>query len=393
MSDFKPHQISTGEAVLALIRQYGMAYIAGEPRSGKTRTAFYVANHLPVKQVMFITKKNAIPGIVEQAPTCTKPVTVINYEQITKYNADDYDFVIVDEAHNIGTVGKPSLRFKELKAFCWEKQVLLLSGTPMVESPNASYYQFGICKHTPLPFKTFYVFFKTWGVPSPMFYYGRTIESYKKAKPELLALVGQYTVTLTQDQAGITAKAEDVVHELVLQPSTIDLIGQLRKHSIAIIDGDEIVCESEAAVRALVHQIESGAALIDDEFVMLPNTEMVDYIRDTFGDNSDVAVMCHFRATAAKVAKHLPNVHIYSAEGHKEGVDLSHYKHFIIANTGYSGSGHIQRRDRGTRMDVTAPRKVHHLIVPGQLSELVYDAVSQKMSFNIQHFREFCKRA
>jgi len=129
--------------------------------------------------------------------------------------------------------------------------------------------------------------------------------------------------------------------------------------------------------------------LVDNQFKMLPNTEMVDYIRKTFGDLPTVAVMCHFRATAEKIKQHLTHVHVYSSDGHAEGVDLSHYKHFVIANTGYSGSKHVQRRDRGTRMDVKTPRIVHHLMAQGQLSEKVYEQVSKKLSFNINHLRQW----
>lgn len=389
MSNFYPHQISSSDKLVTLLKQYGVAYLFGEPRTGKTRTAFRTVNLLPVKKVMFVTKKNAVPGIAKELHVCKKPVTVINYEQISKYDKSDYDFVILDEAHNISSVGKPSKRYKELKAFCWDKPVLLLSGTPMVETPLSAYYQFGVTKYTPLQFKTFYDFFRHWGIPSLIFLQGRQIEQYKKARPELQPFLDPLIVRLTQDDAGITAQAEDVVHTVTLTPSTIAIIDRLKKEAIATAGTHEIICESEAAVRAAIHQIESGAMVLNNCYVMLDNTEIVDYIKATFGNSPDIACMCHYNATKEKIAQHLPNVHVYSSDGSAEGVDLSHYKHFVIVNTGYSGAKHVQRRDRGTRIDVKTPRKVHHIICKGQLSEAVYKQVSRKLSFNINHLRKF----
>jgi hypothetical protein len=374
------------DELLAILHRYGLAYVFAAPRTGKTRTAFKVANELPVKSVLFLTKKMAIPGILKESFVCTKRVTVVNYEQIGKLSPADFDFVVVDEAHCVGTVGKPSKRFKEIKAFCKGLPVLLMSGTPLVETPLAAYYQLGVSSWSPFKdHKNFYDFFRTFGIPSPIYIQGRTVESYKRHREELLPVIDQYMVRLTQHEAGITSQAEDRVHYVTLQPATIELIKTLKEHGIA----SGIVCETDSAIRAAAHQIEAGAVLLNDQLKMLPNCEFVDYIRQHFGDSADVAVMAHFRSTRAKIAEHLPNVHVYSSDGHAEGVDLSHYKHFVIVNSGYAGSKFVQRRERGTRMDIKTPRLVHHLVVKGQLSEAVYKQVSRKLSFNTRHLLQW----
>ena len=390
MSDFKPHQIAAGEQLVAVLKQHGVVYLQGEPRVGKTRTVFYAVNKLPVQRVLFITKKNAIPGIESEAKVCTKHLTITNYEQAHNFHPNDHDLVVVDEAHNIGRVGKPSLRFKKLRALAWEKPVILLSGTPFVESPGSAFYQFGITKYTPLKFKTFYDFFRTHGIPSPSFFHGRQIEQYKKYQPTLLPSLEPYVVRLTQAEAGITALAQDVLHSFKLSQDTLDLIEHVKVGGVIKVQGQTLAFESDMAIRTAIHQIEAGALLHEGKIFLFDNTEMVDYVRQHFGDAPDVAVMSHFRSTRAKVAAHLPNVHVYSSDGHAEGVNLSHYKHFVILNTGYSGAKHIQRRDRGTLMGLTEERQVHHLVAKGQLSEKVYAAVSKKHDFNLALFKQEC---
>lgn len=386
---YYPHQITKGDEVVAVLKQYGVCYLAGEVRSGKTRTALYALGKLPVKRVLWLTKKQAIDGIVKEvaAVGATCVTTVTNYEQAPKLKAGDYDLVVLDEAHNLATRGKATARVKAVRALAFDKPLLLLSGTPSVETSLGLYHQFCVTRYTPLKFKNFYEFFRAWGIPNTIWLHGRAVEQYNRAKPELLDAVEPYFVRMTQADAGITAVADDVVHTFELGEDTLKLINKIVTDNVATIGGEEVVFETDMSVRVAIHQIEAGALLVEDRVIDLPCWEMVDYIRKTFGDKPDVAVMCHFRSTRQKIQSWLPNVHVYSSDGHAEGVDLSHYRAFVIANSGYSGAKFIQRRDRGTRIDVKTPRKVHHLMVKGALSERVYSAVSVKKDYNLAQFR------
>lgn len=393
MSNYLPHQISKGDEVAATLKKHGVCYLAGEVRSGKTRAALHALGQLPIKRaVLWVTKKQAISGI-EREINAVQPsfeVYVTNYEQLGKLDKSLFSVVVVDEAHNLATCGKPTQRIKSLRAIAFDLPVLLLSGTPSVETALGLYHQFCVTKYTPLKYKNFFEFFRLWGIPSPMYMHGRLIEQYKQAKPALLPALEPYFVRMTQVDAGITALAEDVVHSFTLDKSTIALIQRIKADGVITVGGREVVFENDASIRMAIHQVEAGALLVDNGILHLDNTEMVDFIRDTFGDLPDVAVMCHFRSTREKVSMHLPNVHIYSSDGHSEGVDLSHYRAFVIANSGYSGAKFVQRRDRATRLDVTTPRRVNHLLVKGQLSEKVYRAISIKRDFNLAMFRREC---
>jgi hypothetical protein len=158
--------------------------------------------------------------------------------------------VIVDEAHAVGTPGKPSQRFKTLKRLCQGKPVLLMSGTPLTESPLAAYYQFGVCSFTPFKHRTFYDFFREFGTPNPISVNNRLVETYKTAKPSLLPEIDKHLVKVSQTDAGIEFQAEDEVHRVTLDEGSLGLINTLRHESIATLpDGTTIVCENEARSR------------------------------------------------------------------------------------------------------------------------------------------------
>lgn len=390
MSNYLPHQVAASDKVLSVLRQKGLCLLAGETRTGKTRSAIRVAELSKARAILVLTKKQAIPGWESElaAVNPTKDYTVINYEQVHKQSAR-FDLVILDESHNFGNRGKPTRRFTQARQLTQELPMLCLSGTPSVESLLGFYYQFGLTKFSPFnSCKNFYDFFRKYGVPSPKRMHGRWVETYSKANDNLFPVVQPYIVKLTQAQAGITHTAQDKLHRVKLSASTQQLIQTVKEDGVVTVAGREIAMESEAKERAFLHQLESGAVKDNDELLELPNTEMIDYIRDTWGDHDGIAIMCHYHATRMKVQKLLPNCHVYSSDGHAEGVNLSHYKHFIILNSGYSGAKFIQRRDRIVNINRKTQAIVHHIVAKGQLSEAVYKAVSQKRDFNLAMYRK-----
>lgn len=207
MSAYLPHQVAASNAATNILRHHGLAYIFGQPRSGKTATAIRLVEMSKKRSVLVLTPKNAIGGWKsELARTgAVKQYTITNYEQVKKLRADDFDFVIIDEAHRLGTVGKPSKRIKEVRAVTFDKAVLYLSGTPITETPLAIYYQLSATKHSPFnQYATFYKFFRDYGIPDPIWIGGRSVESYKKYRPEVLEVIEPYIVRMTQADAGIT---------------------------------------------------------------------------------------------------------------------------------------------------------------------------------------------
>ena len=110
------HQVEGATWALSTIREYGLAYLAWQERTGKTLTALLTVETSMAQRCLIITKKKAIEGwedTLSQWSHKTKFV-VINYESLAtryktpagktryklKYFAKDYDFIILDEAHH-----------------------------------------------------------------------------------------------------------------------------------------------------------------------------------------------------------------------------------------------------------------------------------------------------
>lgn len=412
MKAFK-HQEEKSEELWDILKVKGYVYLAGKPRSGKTLTAILAAEKsLKIQKVLVLTKKAAIPGWLKFTTTVELGLKhqyhVTNYEQVGKWDNDkrkailklnpkDYDLVIIDESHNLGTLGKPSGRYKAIKTLCYNLPHIHLSGTAIVESPNSIYHQMSISKFNPFPFTNFYKFFAKYGKPYYIKAAGREIAQYDKYKDELIVDINKFTVYMTQEDAGIDAsvQATDKLHYVTLDKSTKDLYNELQEHHIVYLtymgwddilgwstEKDTLVCDTTMKLRTSLHMLESGVAKIDDEYIELGNKEKIEYVKETFGDNKDVGIMCHFVGERVLLRKHFRFAELYSSSSHAEGVDLSHLKHFIILSSDYSGSKFIQRRDRIVNINGSNTTIVNHILVKGGISEQVYNKVSKKEDFN-----------
>jgi hypothetical protein len=383
---YLPHQVETSDKAYAVLKERGICMIAGLPRTGKTRTAIRVAERTKLTSVLVITKKAAIPGWHKEleAVHLSKHYTVVNYEQVHKLDKDEFDFVVVDESHNLGRPGKPTQRLKSVRALAFGKPVLLLTGTPAAETRLSYYYQFCLSPRSPFAsHKNFYSFFREYGEPCQVYVNGRMQETYTKGLPTIEKTVKPYIVTLSQDQAGIKHKAQDQLHVVPLTENTKAIIRKIKKDKV----WNDFVADSDIKERAAIHQIEYGGMLINDEIVLLDNTEVVDYLYKVFGDSSNIGFMAHYRSTVEKLRARFKHAKIYSSSAHAEGVNLAHLKHFVIVNSDYSGAKFIQRRDRITNITRTTPAIVHHIVTDGGISGAVYNSLSDKKDFTLRLYR------
>lgn len=410
-----PNQLQKSKEVFDVLRMYKYAYLAGEPRVGKTLTSLLAISYSKsIKRILFLTKKTAIPGIIkfttdpELKPYWSHQThTVTNYESLGRYvtrtvsasgkplkkpirelqlnyNPDDFDLIVCDESHRLGKVGKPSQTYQLVKQITGDKPFLAMSGTPIVESPNHIYYQMSISTRTPFPQPSFYRFFDDFGIPTYLKLHGRMVTQYKQAKPELLQYIDKFTVTMSQVDAGISQDSQAVDHLHYIQPSAgfIKAYNQLLKDKLLHIDNHTLVCDSTMKLRTSLHQMESGTVLIDQTPVNLGFTEKLDYIKQNWPDSQQTGIMAYYRAEADLLRQHFPNSQIYSSISHAEGVDLSHLDNFIIFSFGFSGAKFIQFRNRAVNVNSKTESKVHILLMKDSISTQVYESVSNKRTFN-----------
>lgn len=396
-----PSQVKFSALCWELLKVKGYVYLAGKPRSGKTYTSILTAEKSDkISRVLVLTKKAAIEGwnkFIIGNKALKHSYTITNYEQAHRLNSKDYDLVIIDESHNLGTLAKPSLRIKTIRKLCWDMPHIHLSGTAIVESQCSIYHQMCISKYSPFKHKNFYDFHREFGSPYYIKAGGRDINQYDRANEKLMPKINEFTVYMTQEDAGISKdlQAVDKLHYVELRESTKKLYNELQEHQIAYIPIDDpskfkgnlqdkipLVCDSIMKLRTSLHMLESGIAKIGDDYIELGNTEKIDYIKETFGDTNAVGIMCHFVGERVLVSKHFKFARVYSSTSHAEGVDLSDLEHFVIMSSGYSGSKFIQRRDRVVNINGSKSLTVHHILVKKAISEQVYKRVSKKEDFN-----------
>ena len=133
MIELRLYQETAAGKIASLLKNEGCAYLAGEVRTGKTLTALAAAQRLGYKRILFVTKLKAIPSIQKDALNLGLHIVVTNYEKLKKYRYSEWDLLILDEAHSVGSFPKPGLRFKNLCTVNY-RNILLLSGTPSPES-------------------------------------------------------------------------------------------------------------------------------------------------------------------------------------------------------------------------------------------------------------------
>lgn len=384
-----PHQLSKSAEAFKVFQEKGIVYIAGKPRSGKTYTSILtLEKSKKIKKVLVLTKKAAIEGWLKFTTLSDIDFTVTNYEQIKKVTGP-FDACIIDEAHNLGTVGKPSQRVKDIRKVCYDLPTILLSGTAIVESSNSIYHQCCVTKFSPFnQYSSFYKFFSVYGIPSVLHLHGRQIAQYKKAKPELLTEVDKFTIYMDQKDAGITVEAEDVLHYVTLNDETKAMYKQLEKDDLIIIQDRELVCDSTMKLRTSLHMMESGGAKIGDDYLDLGNREKVEYLKANFTLDKHTVILAHFIFEQQLLRELFPLCTVESATSKAEGVSYAWAKEFILFSSGYSGSKYIQRRERIIDVQGSNTTKVHHIIVKNAISDQVQKAVRVKEDFNNKTYKK-----
>ncbi len=279
-----PHQIEFADKIWPILQKFGYVYLAGKPRSGKTLTSILCAEKSDkISSVLVLTTKAAIPGWHKFIDNMTlkHKYYVTNYQQVgsikgnkmtLKLKPEDYDLVIIDESHNLGKIGKPSQRFRLIQKLCFKMPHIHLSGTAIVESPCGIYHQMNISRYSPFHrYKNFYDFFRVFGEPYYIKIAGREINQYDRAHENLLPYINQFTVYMTQEDAGIdkSLQAVDKLHYVDLKHDTKTLYNQLQRDLVIYLEDENgntatIVCDSVMRLRVVLHQIESGIFKIGD---------------------------------------------------------------------------------------------------------------------------------
>lgn len=157
------YQRKAADFAAETLKKHSFVYLRMYMRTGKTPTSLTTAYDAGYRNVLFITKKNAISSIKKDLAELNLPINteVINYESLHKITIEP-DCIIIDESHKIGSFPFPCDSAKKIRELVLrtDAAVIFLSGTPTPESFSQIYHQFWVLgsKRSPIPEYNFFSF-------------------------------------------------------------------------------------------------------------------------------------------------------------------------------------------------------------------------------------------
>ena len=389
-----------------VIKQNGFVYLAMEVRTGKTLTALSIGIELKAQKVLFITKKKAISSI-DRDYDMLRPtyfLHTINYESLHKVSYDlDWDLIIVDEAHSMGKLAKPSKRARDVKMRIIKSKanVILMSGTPTPESYSQMYHQvYGIPNNPFKEYTNFYKFAHKYIDIKIKPINGMQIRDYSHGLPTIMDAMKPYTIAYSQKEAGFKVKTTEKVLEVEMEKTTYELAGELKNK--LVIEGKREVILADTPVKLMMklHQLYSGTIKFESG-----NSDILDYskakfIRSNF-KNMKVGIFYVFKAEL-KALKEVygdelttelsefeetsKSIALQIVSG-REGISLKQADCLVYYNIAFSATSYWQSKDRMTTKE-RLENDVYWIFSRGGIEKKIYKAVTDKKDYTLSHFRK-----
>lgn len=397
-------QTIAGQAV-GLLRSLRIAYLAMQPRTGKTLTAFETARLYGAKKVLLVTTLKAISSIKKDYETTGRHFSlyVTNYEGLHKCEAEGWDLIILDESHKLGQYPTASGRTKELKRICTAKPIIYLSGTPSPESLSQMYHQFWVSSYSPWQYPSFYKWHKEYGIAAVKYLYNRQIADYSKTQTDKInADIQKYMLTYTQEQAGFNHPVEDIILKVPMSDKVKWAVTKLRKDKIFRTQAGDVVL-GDTAVKEMgkIHQMCNGTVKTESGESIIFDFTKAEFLRERF-KGMKIAIFYKYVAERSQLmAAFNPGVYEDSMEFNKatgpavwisqiqsgrEGVNVSTADCIIMYNVDFSATSYWQARERLQVKDRKDPARVYWVFTEGGIEEQIYNQVLNKRDFTLMHY-------
>jgi hypothetical protein len=414
MMKLRPYQREIVDRGSDILLSNSILYLAMEVRTGKTITAFSIAEKVKAISVLFVTRKKAMTSIERdyEAVKFQFELDLINYESLHKLTTEDieaFDLVICDEAHCLGAFPLPSERTKQLRNIVGNRLLILLSGTPTPESWSQLYHQLYISAHSPWKqYRNFYGWAKDFVSVKKRYIYNREINDYTNADREKIERDTKYLfISFTQAEAGFEQMVEEEVIEVQMEPRTYIAAGRLRKDKVLKTSEGMVVADTAVKVMSKLQQMYSGTVIVDETESGEPIAQVFDVtkastIRDKF-IGQKIAIFYKFKAeemairsifgtrvvdTPESFAMSGNNaVYISQIQSGREGINLSSADCLVMYNIDFSAVSYWQARARLQSKDRTKPAKVYWVFAKDGIESKIYERVKDKKDYTLHHFK------
>ena len=390
----RDYQIEIANRASITLKDKGIVALFMECRTGKTATCLQTIENCRFNNVLFLTKKKAIPSIESDYKSMGfgYNILVANYESIHKV-ARRYDCVVCDESHVLGSYPKPSKKTLSVQSILSSGTALiLLTATPSPESYSQLFWQFRIHPRSPWQQKTFYKWAADgYVIKKELIINGFKVADYSNAdKERIMSEIDGYVYTYTQEKAGFTAEVEEYVHTVSMRDFTRSVIKTIKRDKVY----NGVLADTPVKEMQKVHQLGSGTIIFEDGTRKSFDPSKIDYIKRTFAGRK-VAILYVFaeegRFLMDKIKNHTTSpeefnkskdlVFIGQIRSTREGVNLSTAEALVMYNIEFSALSYLQGKERMGSRDRTMPNVIHWLFSDCGIEDKIYASVKRKKSF------------
>jgi len=398
----RDYQIENSIKAYDILNKYNLVYLAMEVRCGKTLTALETAKLFNSNNVLFLTKKIAIKSILKDYNNFgyTFNLTVINNESLHLITGD-FDLIINDEAHRLGTYPKPNKIAKLIKQRYSNLPMIFLSGTPHPESYSQIYHQFWISNFSPFKqYQNFYKFAKDFiTIKEKHFGYAK-INDYSNANKENIDKHSKHLfITYTQKDAGFKSEIKENILKVKMLDITYKLINQLKNDKFIQGKSNIIMADTSVKLMSKCHQMFSGTIKFESGDTMVLDYSKAKFIKETFNDK--IAIFYKFKAeydALKDVYKDCltDNLEEFNSTNKsialqivsgREGISLSKASKLVYYNIDFSALSYWQSRDRLTTMD-RLTNDIYWIFSENGIEDKIYKAVQNKKNYTLKVFEK-----
>lgn len=386
-----------------LLPERKILYLNGEVRSGKTLIALEVCKKIKAKNVLIITKIKAFSSIQNDYDNFGYEfkLTIINKESLHTILENDFDIILVDEAHQYAAYPKASKFQKDIRARFGNKLLLLLSGTMSPESFSQIYHQFQLSNYS--PFKNHINFYK-WAaqyvdVKIKNLGYAKVNDYSHGKEKEIKGIIRHFVFTVTQKDAGFYSKVNELVLDVEMKPITYQIINKLKKDLVVKgASGHEIIADTGAKLLQKVHQLSSGTIKIDNETSLIIDNSKAVFIAEHF-KNEKIAIFYKYVAQLKSLKQVLNNklttdidefnntdkwLALQFISG-REGINLSKADALVMIEIDFSATTYFQAKDRMTIKE-RLENNVFWIFGKNTIEQDIYKRVIQKKHYTTSNF-------
>lgn len=453
MITLHPYQKDIATRGLAILQAHHIVYLALEVRTGKTLTALAIAWKYGAKSVLFLTRKKAIGSIDNddedaqgdyQKLNPPFKMETINYEQVHKLRAADYDLIICDEAHCMGAFAKPSSRTIFVKQIAVNKPIIFLSGTPSAESYCQLYHQFWVSSFSPFKrFTDFYAWATEYVQIQKTYYFNkeakdysnnpettinRLIKQFEKKKhrtpadkdkldyeikeiteqtdafnKKIQAACAHLFISFTQEQAGFIQPVKEEILQVEMAPGTYKMADYLRKHKVYVgRGGEEILADTANKLQNKFHQIFSGSVIDEQGRGIGFDLTKVKFIRDRFAGQK-IGIFYKFKCERVMLISVFGSDRLTESPEEfaatdknfisqilagREGINLSCADCLVMLNIDFAAVSYWQVRARAQAKDKVKECKLYWIFARGGIEYKVYERVVNKKDYTLSYFKK-----